>query len=62
MKIQFRFNSKSSGQNIPEAIRLAEKHNGNHSKLYFNLFDEDDPTIQEQFEKFKSLETEKNII
>jgi len=33
-----------------------------YSKLYFNLFDEEDPTIQENFEKLKSLEIEKNII
>lgn len=26
-----------------------------YSNLYFNLFDEDDPTIQEHFEKLKSL-------
>lgn len=32
-----------------------------YSKLYFNLFNEDDPTIQEHFEKLKSLKEGINI-
>ena len=31
-----------------------------YSKLYFNLFNEDDPSIQEHFEKLKSLKAEES--
>ncbi len=37
MKIEFKFNSKSSGQNVPEAIRLAEKHGGFIEDRYYKI-------------------------
>ncbi|MFX1504677.1 MAG: hypothetical protein ACFFDC_01060 [Promethearchaeota archaeon] len=37
MRIEFKFNSKSSGQNVPEAIRLAEKHNGIIEDRYYKI-------------------------
>lgn len=37
MEIEFKFNSKSSGQNVPEAIRLAQKLGGYLDKQYYKI-------------------------
>lgn len=37
MRIEFKFNSKSSGQNVPEAIRLAEKCGGVIENKYYKI-------------------------
>lgn len=37
MRIEFKFNSKSSGQNVPEAIRLADKCGGVIKNNYYKI-------------------------
>ena len=38
MKIEFKFNSRSSGQNVPEAIRLAEKRGGYKEDKFYKVY------------------------
>ena len=38
MKVEFKFNSRSSGQNVPEAIRLAEKRGGYKEDKFYKVY------------------------
>ncbi|HEC39615.1 hypothetical protein LCGC14_1280900 [marine sediment metagenome] len=57
MRIEFKFNSKSSGQNVPEAIRLAEKHGAViENKFYkINFESQENKDLKKLFELVGNL-------
>ncbi len=57
MRIEFKFNSRSSGQGVPEAIKLAEKSGGIIVNKYYKInFDSsDDKNLRKLFELVGNL-------